>query len=102
MEHFYKNIHGHFNYEQLYTQVVNGLSNNAHIVEIGAFKGKSSAYLAVEVINSKKNIKVDIIDSWDGTDGTDRLPWSDYVDDPITGIKKPIGGCGNFTSRIYR
>lgn len=79
MEHFYKNIDGFFNYQDLYSKVIGLLPNNAHIVEIGAYKGCSTAYLAVEAINSNKNIKIDVIDSWNGDDGSGRLPWSDYT-----------------------
>ena len=79
MEHFYEKIDGFFDYDDLFTLVVNKLPNEAHIVEIGAYKGRSSAYLAVECINANKNIKLDIIDSWNGEDGTNRPPWSDYT-----------------------
>jgi glycosyltransferase involved in cell wall biosynthesis len=68
MEHFYQNIQGWFNYQDLYTKVVGQLPNNSHIVEIGAWKGCSTSYLAVEIINSKKNIKFDVIDTWKGTE----------------------------------
>jgi predicted O-methyltransferase YrrM len=66
MEHFYQNIDGWFDYEDLYSLVVKALPNDSHIVEVGAWKGRSSAYLAVEAINSGKNIKVDIVDNWTG------------------------------------
>jgi hypothetical protein len=91
MEHFYQNIYGWFNYEGLYSDIINSLQDGAHIVEIGSYKGKSTAYLAVEKINSGKNIKIDIIDSWNGEDGTGRAPWSDYIDEPDKGVKKPNG-----------
>jgi predicted O-methyltransferase YrrM len=63
MKHFYQNIQGWFNFQNLYTYVVDRLPNNSHIVEIGAWKGASTAYLAVECINSNKNIKIDVIDT---------------------------------------
>ncbi len=65
-EHFYQNIQGWFNYQQLYTDVVKTLPNNSHIVEVGAWKGCSSAYLATEIYNSGKNIKLDVVDLWTG------------------------------------
>ena len=67
MDHFYKNIQGWFDYEELYTKIINDLLNNTHIVEIGAWKGSSTAYLAVEIINSGKSIKLDVIDTWKGS-----------------------------------
>jgi cephalosporin hydroxylase len=66
MEHIYNNIQGWFDYQKLYTKVIQELQNDAHIVELGAWKGCSTAYLAVEVINSNKNIQIDVIDDWKG------------------------------------
>jgi glycosyltransferase involved in cell wall biosynthesis len=55
--HFYYNIQGWFDFGNLYYYVINSLPRDSHIVEVGAWKGKSSAFLAVEAINSGKNIK---------------------------------------------
>jgi len=38
--------------------------DNAHFVEVGAFQGASTAYMAVEIINSKKDIKLTVVDVW--------------------------------------
>lgn len=38
------------------------------IVEVGCWKGKSSAFLVVESINAQKNIKVFCVDTWEGND----------------------------------
>jgi hypothetical protein len=91
MEHFYKSIYGWFNYEYLYKEMIDTLPNGSRIVEIGSYKGKSTAFLAVELINSGKDIELNIIDSWNGSDGTTRAPWSDYIDEPHNGAKKPRG-----------
>lgn len=89
MEHFHKNIHGWFDFESLYSSVINDLPDNSHVVEIGAYLGKSTAYLAVEIINSKKNIKLDVVDTWDGNDGSDRGRWADYSEDLKVGLLTP-------------
>lgn len=68
MEHFYQNIHGWFNYEDFYRQVVRNLPDPAHIVEVGIWKGASAAFMAVEIINSGKKIKFDCVDTWKGSD----------------------------------
>jgi len=78
MEHFYNKIDGFFNYPDVFVRAIKSIPNNSHIVEIGAYKGCSTAHLAVEVINSGKNIKMDVIDSWNGEDGTTRPAWADY------------------------
>ena len=62
MEHFYNNIEGWFTFPELYKQVVERQQSEAHFVEVGSFLGKSACYLAVEIINQNKNIKVDCVD----------------------------------------
>lgn len=68
MAHFYKNIQGWFCFPNLYTKMVNEIPDGGHIVEVGAWKGCSTAYLAVEIINSGKKIKCDVVDIWTGTE----------------------------------
>lgn len=38
--------------------------DNARFVEVGAWQGCSTAYMAVEILNSGKNIKFDVYDIW--------------------------------------
>lgn len=68
MEHFYKNIEGWFTYPILYSTAVKTAPNNAHFVEVGSWKGASAVYMAVEIVNSNKNIKFDCIDTWKGSE----------------------------------
>jgi hypothetical protein len=68
MEHFYKNIPGYFDYEDVYNDIVKLANDGQHFVEIGAWYGQSTSYLAVEIINSKKNIRLDVVDTWRGSD----------------------------------
>lgn len=64
LNHFYQNIEGDFNSENLYAEVIRSLPANSFIVEVGATQGRSTAYLAVESINSAKNVKLDVIGCW--------------------------------------
>lgn len=64
MEHFYHNIQGWFDFQDVYTGMVNHASDNAHFVEVGSWKGRSSAYMAVEIVNSGKPILFDCVDIW--------------------------------------
>ena len=48
--------------------MVNYFPDGAHFVEVGSWKGRSSAFMAVEVINSNKNIKFDCVDTWLGSE----------------------------------
>lgn len=57
-----------FTFPKLYSYFVEVVPNDGHIVEIGSWKGKSASYMAVEIINSGKNIKFDCIDQWDKFD----------------------------------
>jgi len=67
MEHFYQQPNfgeNWFTFPNLYSYFVRSLQDGAKIVEVGTWKGRSVAYLGVEIINSGKNIKVDAVDTW--------------------------------------
>lgn len=75
MEHFYKNLgENWFTYPKLYTYMVDKFPTNSHFVEVGTWKGMSAAYMAVEIINSGKNIKFDCIDTWDFVPSQTEIP----------------------------
>jgi hypothetical protein len=57
-----------FTFPQLYSRFIRELPSGSRMVELGCWKGKSVAYLVVEIINSCKDIKVDAIDTWKGSD----------------------------------
>ena len=64
VKHFYKNIHGWFNYSNIYNGAVLRFPSGSHFVEVGSWTGKSAAYMAVQIINSDKKIKFDCVDPW--------------------------------------
>ena len=68
MEHFYDKIHGWFTFPNLYSQIVDNYPDGSHFVEIGVWKGKSAAFMATEIFNSKKQIRFDCIDTWEGSE----------------------------------
>jgi hypothetical protein len=70
MPHFYHLTEGEnwFTYPQLYSQIVRAANNKAHFVEVGVWKGRSAAFLAVEIINSGKTITLDLVDTWEGSE----------------------------------
>lgn len=57
-----------FDYSSLYSRFVSECPSNGVIVEVGSWKGKSTAYLGVEVINSGKSLQVYAVDTWKGSD----------------------------------
>jgi Methyltransferase domain len=62
--HFYQDVPGWFNFEDVYRMAVDRAANGAHFVEVGTFCGKSAAFLAVEIANSGKRIAFDTCDAW--------------------------------------
>jgi hypothetical protein len=67
MNHFYRDIAGWFNFEGPYRQAVEEATDGAVFVELGCWKGRSSAFLAVEVLNSGKEIELHFVDHWGGS-----------------------------------
>lgn len=57
--------------------------DNAKFVEVGAWQGCSTAYMGVEILNSKKNIKFDVFDIWGkySIDGLNTKNPSSFPDD---------------------
>ncbi len=67
MNHFFNNIYGWFDFNDIYEKMVRICSNNSHFVGIGSWEGCSSSFMAVEIFNSEKSIKFDCIDTWEGS-----------------------------------
>lgn len=67
--HFYQEIQGFFDFEDVYRAAVNNSPDGARFVEVGTWLGRSAAFMAVEVINSKKNIELHVVDTWNGDPG---------------------------------
>jgi len=69
MEHFHHETIGEnwFTYPTLYTSMVDRFDSPAKFVEVGVWKGRSVAYMAVEIANSNKKIDFYAVDTWDGT-----------------------------------
>jgi hypothetical protein len=56
-----------FTFPGLYTHLVNQSSDGDSIVEVGSWKGKSSAFMAVTIANSRKKINFTCVDTWLGS-----------------------------------
>ena len=59
-----------FDYQDVYSKILHMIKSPGKIVEVGSWKGKSAAYMAVEIHNSGKNISLDCVDTWLGSDET--------------------------------
>jgi predicted O-methyltransferase YrrM len=64
-KHYYLNIQGWFDFQDVYLDMVNKAPDKAHFVEVGSWLGRSSSFMGVEIKNSDKNIKLDCIDLWE-------------------------------------
>jgi predicted O-methyltransferase YrrM len=67
MEHFYQDIQGWFSFINVYQEMIGLMKDGHHYVEVGAWKGKSTSFMAVEIANSGLNIKFDVVDTWEGS-----------------------------------
>ena len=67
MEHFYEDIQGWFTYPELYTEAVSVFPAGSKFVEVGTWLGTSAAYMAVEIVNSQKDIQFYCVDLWTGS-----------------------------------
>lgn len=68
MEHFYQSIdENFFDYHSFYTEMVNRFPSGSRFVEIGVWTGSSVCYMGVEIINSGKNIILECIDTFGGS-----------------------------------
>lgn len=56
-----------FTFPKLYSGFINRLPEGGKMVEVGVWKGKSMAYLGVEAVNSKKDITIYAVDTWQGS-----------------------------------
>jgi len=80
MEHIYLNEsfgEEWFDYEVVYSLVVEKYPTNSTFVEVGSWKGRSSAYMAVEIANSGKNIDFVCVDTFLGSQFHHDRNWPD-------------------------
>lgn len=64
--HFCDNIEGWFDFPTLYYNAVRS-QDNALFVEVGSWQGKSASFMAVEILNQNKTIKLHCVDTWEGS-----------------------------------
>lgn len=53
-----------FGYQTVYSNMVKRFDSGSRFVEVGCWKGKSTAFMAVELANSHKNIDFFCVDHW--------------------------------------
>lgn len=110
MEHYYQNIgEDWFTYPNLYKEMVERF-DDAHFVEVGCWKGRSVCYLAVEIINSNKNILVDCVDIFEYSNIQSDIAEDKYENiyaellkniKPVRHIVNPVKGESIIVSKFY-
>lgn len=73
MKHFFRDIPGWFKFAPAYERAVAEATDGALFVEVGCWKGRSAAFLGVEILNSGKRIALHCVDHWRAPDEPDLL-----------------------------
>ena len=63
----WQDIPGFFDFADIYDQAVDEAKDGDTLVEVGAFLGKSAAYMAEQIKLSGKDLRFFVVDSWDET-----------------------------------
>lgn len=84
MKHFYETIPGWASFGELYVAMVQKAPREAQFVEVGSWLGRSACLMAVEILNSNKDINFVCIDPWE--DGGPDLRDTQYY----KGLKHPV------------
>jgi len=100
MEHYYQNIgEDWFTYPNFYSSMAGSFQSGSRFVEVGSWRGRSACFLGVEIYNSGKDIRLDCVDTWNGSEehvGYDILEndglYKEFLSniEPIQNIVNPI------------
>jgi predicted O-methyltransferase YrrM len=111
MEHFYHTIgENWFTYPNLYKNMIHHFRDNSHFVEVGSWRGRSASFMAVEIINSKFNIKFDCVDTWKGSIEnaehnlvTSSSLYDDFIKNisPVIDVINPIRMTSTEAAKLY-
>ena len=61
----WQDIPGFFDFQDIYDQAVDEAKDGDTLIEVGAFLGKSAAYMAEQIKLSGKDLRLFVVDSWD-------------------------------------
>lgn len=80
MKHYFEEIKGWFDFSDLYADMVKQAEHEALFVELGVWKGCSAAFMGVEIVNSGKNIRFDVIDNFQGLHQENKTQRENFID----------------------
>jgi hypothetical protein len=114
IKHYWQNIHGWDDgIPPVYQSMVAQAEDGMHFVEVGAWKGRSSAFMAVEIANSGKKIQFDCVDTWKGDPNEQGHMEDEHVRDgklyehfldnmkPVEGYYKPVRASSTDAANLY-
>lgn len=81
-----------FTYSKLYQDIVKSFPSGSTFVEIGTWKGKSTAFMCVEIANSGKQIDFYCIDTFEGSVEHQTNPELPHLYDIFKSNMKPVEG----------
>jgi predicted O-methyltransferase YrrM len=82
MKHYYQTIgENWFTYPKLYSGVVKYFPDNSIFVEVGSWRGRSSVYMGVEIVNSGKEQMLVCVDTWEGSE--EHIGWDILKEDGL-------------------
>lgn len=67
LTHYFHDVPGWFDWPDLYVLLIDRTPVGGHIVEVGGWKGQSAAFMGVELSVANKDIRFDVVDTWEGT-----------------------------------
>jgi len=112
IQHFWRNEkfgEKWFNYQNVYQQIIDHIPEGGHIVEVGAWKGASTSYLAVEA--QHKKMRIDVVDTWAGSeehkgmsDILENSLFGTFIDNlrPLINLINPIRTDSVSASKMYK
>lgn len=107
MEHFYENIEGWFDFHDIYLEAISNVDKKGHFVEVGSWRGRSAAFMGVEIANSGKDIQFDCVDIWEWCEEykehNDEHLYDTFINNmsPLKGLFNPIRKPSVEASKMY-
>jgi len=83
-----------FSYADVYRRMVQNCRMDGRLVEVGCWKGKSTAFLLVEAYNRSRKIEVYAVDTWQGSPehAADPAVLADTLYDQFMANVAPVAG----------
>jgi predicted O-methyltransferase YrrM len=82
MPSLYRSIEGWFDFEEIYELAISRYGRRpARFVEIGAYKGRSTCYMAERIRELRLDIKFEVVDTFEGDEHIGAIDsWPDFAE----------------------